>query len=67
MKLPLTILLCASEMESFKKRMEEVDARGNALTERAVRLEGRVMNIAQVYNTTVRLITSEPSLERSPV
>ncbi|PHJ16234.1 hypothetical protein CSUI_009953 [Cystoisospora suis] len=47
-----------AEMESFKKRMEDIDARGNALTERAVRLEGRVMNIAQVYNTTMNMLAS---------
>lgn len=46
--------------------MEEVDARGNALTEKAVRLEGRVMNIAQVYNTTVRRVAPRLVSRRMP-
>nr|PIL98766.1 hypothetical protein TGCOUG_220880 [Toxoplasma gondii COUG] len=47
-----------SELESFKERLKALDEQGNELTDRAIRLQGKIMNIAQAYNTTMNMLAS---------
>lgn len=47
-----------AELDSFKKRLKDLDDKGNQITDRATRLQGKVMNIAQVYNTTMNMLAS---------
>ncbi|KEP63203.1 UNVERIFIED_CONTAM: hypothetical protein HHA_220880 [Hammondia hammondi] len=47
-----------SELESFKERLKALDEQGNELTDRAIRLQGKIMSIAQAYNTTMNMLAS---------
>ncbi|CDJ40705.1 hypothetical protein, conserved [Eimeria tenella] len=49
---------CLSELEDYKRRMQSLEAKGNALAAAVLKLENKITELAALYNTTMNMVSS---------